>query len=227
MNELRSASSASRWEMPAQLTQAAVMDGLSRSMGDMAELCTALRGAFNDERGSPEERLRRASAILQAVEEPRLHARVYVRGGLAPWQLRKVTSFIETNLNNSIRSKELASIVRLSPCHFSRVFRNSLGDSPSEYVIRRRIERAKELMLSTDASLCQIALDCGFADQAHLCRLFRRIVGESPATWRRVRVSPPDDLTPNERDLKKETGWNRTRSAASNRNGEVRTGQCL
>ncbi len=157
----------------------------------MAELFTALRGAFNDEHGSPEERLRRASAILQAVEEPRLHAQAHVRGGLAPWQVRKVTSFIETNLDSSIRSKNLASVVRLSPCHFSRVFRNSFGDSPSEYVIRRRIERAQGLMLSTDASLCQIALACGFADQAHLCRLFRRIVGESPGTWRRARVSPP------------------------------------
>ena len=157
----------------------------------MAELFTALRGAFNDEHGSPEERLRRASAILQAVEEPRLHAQAHVRGGLAPWQVRKVTSFIETNLDSSIRSKNLASVVRLSPCHFSRVFRNSFGDSPSEYVIRRRIERAQGLMLSTDASLSQIALECGFADQAHLCRLFRRIVGESPGIWRRARVSPP------------------------------------
>jgi AraC family transcriptional regulator len=187
----------------------------------MVELFAALRGAFNDERGSPEERLRRASAILQAVEEPRLHARAYVRGGLAPWQVRKVSSFIETNLEGPIRSKNLASIVRLSPCHFSRVFRNSFGDSPSEYVIRRRIERAKGLMLSTDAFLSQIALDCGFADQAHLCRLFRRIVGESPATWRRARLSP---LEPN---LTKETEWNRTRSAASNRNGETPTGKCL
>jgi AraC family transcriptional regulator len=156
----------------------------------MAELFTALRSAFNDERGSPEERLRRASAILQASEEPRLDARTYVRGGLAPWQVRKVTSFIETNLDSPIRSTNLASIARLTPCHFSRAFRNSFGDSPIEYVIRRRIERAQGLMLSTDASLSQIALDCGFADQAYLCRLFRRIVGESPGTWRRARVSP-------------------------------------
>jgi AraC-like DNA-binding protein len=156
----------------------------------MAEIFTALRSAFNDERVSPEERLRRASAILQDVEEPRSHAQTYVRGGLAPWQVRKVMSFIETNLDSPIKSMNLASIARLTPCHFSRAFRNSFGDSPIEYVIRRRIERAKGLMLSTNASLSQIALDCGFADQAYLCRLFRRIVGASPGAWRRAHVSP-------------------------------------
>ena len=156
----------------------------------MTELFAALRSAFNDERGTPEERLRRASAILQAVEEPRLHAHGHVPGGLAPWQVRKVTSFIETNLDSSIRSANLASMVRLTPCHFSRAFRNSFGHSPIEYVIRRRIERAQALMLSTDTSLSEIALDCGFVDQAYLCRLFRRIVGESPGTWRRARVNP-------------------------------------
>ena len=156
----------------------------------MTELFAALRSAFNDERGTPEERLRRASAILQAVEEPRLHAHGHVPGGLAPWQVRKVTSFIETNLDSPIRSANLASMVRLTPCHFSRAFRNSFGHSPIEYVIRRRIERAQALMLSTDTSLSQIALDCGFVDQAYLCRLFRRIVGESPGTWRRARANP-------------------------------------
>lgn len=156
----------------------------------MTELFAALRNAFNDERGTPEERLRRASAILQAVEEPRQHARAHVRGGLAPWQVRKVASFIETNLDSPIRSAHLATMVRLTPGHFSRAFRNSFGHSPIEYVIRRRIERAQGLMLSTDASLSEIALDCGFVDQAYLCRLFRRIVGESPGTWRRARVNP-------------------------------------
>jgi AraC family transcriptional regulator len=156
----------------------------------MTELLAALRGAFSDERDTPDERLRRASAILHAVEEPGLHAQGHVPGGLAPWQVRKVTSFIETNLDGPIRSADLAGMVRLTPCHFSRAFRNSLGHSPIEYVIRRRIERAQALMLSTDTSLSEIALDCGFVDQAYLCRLFRRIVGESPGTWRRARINP-------------------------------------
>lgn len=156
----------------------------------MVELFTALRSAVNDERSSAEECLRRAGAILQASKEPQPSVKTQVRGGLAPWQVRKVTAHIETSLDGPIRSEDLAGLVRLNPCHFSRAFRNSFGSSPIEYVMRRRIERAQGLMLSTDASLSQIALDCGLADQAYLSRLFRRIVGESPASWRRARVNP-------------------------------------
>src|SRR5882672_6672317 len=65
----------------------------------MAELFTALRGALNDGHASPEELGLRASAILRAVEEPRLHAQAHVRGGQAAWHVRKVTSFIESNLD--------------------------------------------------------------------------------------------------------------------------------
>jgi AraC family transcriptional regulator len=154
----------------------------------MAGLLTSLRVAINDERGSPEECLRRALAILQAVEERRQQSRLYVRGGLAPWQVHKVASYIETNLCSPIRIETLANIARLSRAHFSRSFRKNFRDSPIKYIIRRRIERAQELMLSTNASLSQITHDCGFGDQAYLCRLFRRFVGESPGTWRRAHV---------------------------------------
>jgi AraC-like DNA-binding protein len=63
-------------------------------------------------------------------------------------------------------------------------------DSPHGYIIRRRVERAQGLMLSTARPLRDIAAECGLADQAHLTRLFRRIVGESPAAWRRARIEP-------------------------------------
>ncbi|MFC4307797.1 helix-turn-helix domain-containing protein [Steroidobacter flavus] len=153
----------------------------------MAELCSAIRSALDEERGSAEDSLRRAAEILREMganatgPEP-------ARGGLAPWQIRKVTSYIEANLDRSIRNEELATLVRLNPSHFGRAFRNSLGEPPHEYVIRRRVERAQGLMLSTDATLSEIALDCGLADQSHLTRLFRRFAGESPRAWRRARI---------------------------------------
>ena len=153
----------------------------------MAELCTALRSALDDERSFAEECLRRATEMLRAPE-PVTPPTAAVRGGLCPWQIRKVTSHIETHLDRPIRNEDLATLVRLNPCHFGRAFRNSFGESPHEYLIRRRVERAQGLMLSTDAPLSQIALDCGLADQAHLSRLFRRVVGESPRTWRRARI---------------------------------------
>lgn len=156
----------------------------------MAELCAAIRSALDDERGTAEDSLRRASAILEGIGEGG-PTKEPARGGLSPWQVRKVMCHIEAHLDRTIRNEDLASLVRLNPSHFGRAFRNSFGEPPHEYVIRRRVERAQGLMLSTDASLSDIALDCGLADQSHLTRLFRRIVGESPSAWRRARLSAP------------------------------------
>jgi AraC-like DNA-binding protein len=158
----------------------------------IAELVSALSNALNDERESAEECLSRVAAILQPLETPEARTGERMKGGLAPWQIRKVTSHIEANLDKPIRSADLAALLMLTPCHFSRAFRASFGEPPLEYVIRRRVQRAQGLMLSTDAPLSQIALDCGLADQAHFSRLFRRVVGESPKAWRRARVSPGD-----------------------------------
>lgn len=110
------------------------------------------------------------------------------RGGLAPWQIRKLTTYVDANLDHTITTRCLAEIARLSSFHFCRAFRDSFGDSPHGYVIRRRMERAQGLMLTTSASLGQIAADCGLADQAHFNKLFRKFAGESPGAWRRARL---------------------------------------
>lgn len=157
----------------------------------MAELCSAIKCALDDERGTAEDRLRRAAEILREMGETQTTTREVVRGGLAPWQIRKVTSHVEAHLDQPIRNEDLATIVRLTPSHFGRAFRNSFGATPHEYVIRRRVERAQGLMLTTGARLSEIALDCGLADQAHLSRLFRRLVGETPRAWRRARTGEP------------------------------------
>jgi transcriptional regulator GlxA family with amidase domain len=110
------------------------------------------------------------------------------RGGLALWQLRKVQAFVDAHLSENISNRHMADCVRLSPYHFARAFRGSTGASPHCYVIRRRIERAQHLMLSTNAPLSQIALDCGLADQSHFSRIFRRTIGHSPRAWRSARI---------------------------------------
>jgi transcriptional regulator GlxA family with amidase domain len=155
----------------------------------MAELCTAIRSALDDERGTAEDSLRRATEILSEIGTTEVTTQEPVRGGLCPWQIRKVSSYVEANLDRSIKNEELAAIVGLNTSHFGRAFRNSFGEPPHEYVIRRRVERAQGLMLTSNAPLSEIALDCGLADQSHLTRLFRRIVGESPRIWRRSRLS--------------------------------------
>jgi AraC family transcriptional regulator len=106
---------------------------------------------------------------------------------LPPWRLRRVLAFVEANLSNAIQVKDLAAEARLSVCYLSHLFRNTIGQSPFAYVRRRRIERAKHLMLLTEKSLAEIAGECGLCDQAHFSRLFRQMVGMSPAAWRRLR----------------------------------------
>jgi AraC family transcriptional regulator len=118
-----------------------------------------------------------------------------VRGGLAPWQIRKLTTYIDANLDRTITTQCLAEVARLSSFHFCRAFRDSFGDSPHGHVIRRRMTRAQGLMLTTGATLGQIAADCGLADQAHFNKLFRKFAGETPGAWRRARVSGPVPVT--------------------------------
>jgi len=106
-------------------------------------------------------------------------------GGLAAWQVKRAREYIEDNLASKMALRDMADSVALSPSHFCRAFKQSLGSSPMAYVAARRVERAKHMMTSTAERLTEIALACGFADQSHLTRSFSRIVGISPWRWRR------------------------------------------
>lgn len=160
----------------------------------VVELSTALNETLRDQRGNAAACLERAQAILQAVDgTPPQHSKYNSPRGLAPWQVRRVMVHIEANLGESIRNKDLAALARVSIFHFNVAFRNSVGHPPHEYVIRRRIERAQGLMLATDTPLSEIAIECGFADQAHFTRQFRSVAGETPAAWRRARANPQPD----------------------------------
>jgi AraC-like DNA-binding protein len=132
----------------------------------------------------------RAAALLQAEADLR-QSELESAGGrgrhqLAPWQIARVTRHIDANLAEKMAIPALAALTRLSSSHFARAFRTTVGETPYAYVIRRRIERAQELILATEKPLAEIALDCGLADQAHMTRLFRRAVGVTPGAWRRA-----------------------------------------
>ena len=129
--------------------------------------------------------LQRAYAMLEAERAGDTAKSVVARGGLAPWQMRKSEAFIMANLDRPFTIARLAQEARLSPQHYSRSFRQSFGESPHAYVSARRVERAKHLMLTTTDALSQIALDCGYADQAHFTRRFHDTVGTPPNAWRR------------------------------------------
>jgi AraC family transcriptional regulator len=111
------------------------------------------------------------------------------RGGLAPWQVDRTIALIDEQLGQRTGVTQLAANVKLSQGHFSRVFKEFFGRSPKQFILERRIERALGMMIATDSRLCDIALACGFADQAHFSRIFRKLVGLTPNAWRRARVS--------------------------------------
>ncbi|HEY4292436.1 AraC family transcriptional regulator [Luteibacter sp.] len=132
----------------------------------------------------------RVAALLERERAPAerpVTLRRRVGAGLAPWQARRVAAHVDQNLGYSITIDQLAAIAGLSSSYFCRAFKDSFGDPPHAYIMRRRVERAQSLMLQTREPLSQIALACGLSDQAHLCNLFRRLVGQSPSQWRRSR----------------------------------------
>jgi AraC family transcriptional regulator len=107
------------------------------------------------------------------------------KGGLAPWQMRRASELLHANIHGRIRLSELAHECGLSASHFARSYKISFGMSVHQWLVRHRIERAKELMNRTGNSLLEIAIQSGFSDQAALTRAFRQVVGVAPGSWRR------------------------------------------
>jgi AraC-like DNA-binding protein len=114
-----------------------------------------------------------------------------VRGGLAAWQVKVVLDYIKANLAQPLAVADIASVAGLSPSYFHRAFKRSLGLTVHLYLLRRRVEMAQRLMVSTSESLSRIALSCGMSDQSHLTRWFKRVLGETPSTWRRTHRGVP------------------------------------
>jgi AraC family transcriptional regulator len=107
---------------------------------------------------------------------------------LMAWQARKVIDYIDRHITSRVFVADLCALVLRSEAHFSRSFRGTFGYSPHAFVVRRRVELAAKYMLQTDMSLTDIALECGFVDQAHLCKHFRVVIGKTPAAWRRAKT---------------------------------------
>ena len=109
-----------------------------------------------------------------------------VRGGLAPWQQRIVTGYIEEHVNEQIPLATLAHLVRLSPCHFSRAFKQSLGMPPHRYQTNRRMEHAKLLLTERAISVMEIGLTIGFNSPNAFATAFRKATGLAPTDYRRT-----------------------------------------
>jgi AraC family transcriptional regulator len=100
-------------------------------------------------------------------------------------QLQLLLEFIREHLNEPLSLEALAQQVGFSPYHFTRVFRQALGASPHQFVLRQRLERARQLLEQTDLPLAQVAVACGFAHQSHMTQVFAQRLGCTPRTYRR------------------------------------------
>lgn len=109
------------------------------------------------------------------------------RGGLAPWQVRRVREHVEANLAADISLAELAGLCSLSTFHFSRAFRQSLGMPPYAYLTARRVEAARRLLEETGLPVGDVARAVGYDAPAHLARVFRQAMGVTPSEYRRAR----------------------------------------
>jgi AraC family transcriptional regulator len=159
------------------------------------------------------ELLNTAFRLTSALESPLAHDRAYcealgvvlahdlarlgqrgrwpersVQGGLAAWQEQAVKRHIDERIADHVSLAALAALVRLSPCHFSRAFKQSLGMPPHRYHIHRRIARAKELLADPDRSVMQIAISVGFSSASSFNGAFRKAMGVTPSEHRRTVV---------------------------------------
>ena len=108
------------------------------------------------------------------------------RGGLASWQLRRARDFINANLAHDPSIAEVANECGLSASYFCRAFKQATGVPPHQWLIKQRVERAKELLRDPSQQLADIAQLCGFVDQSHFTRVFSKTEGYSPGRWRRL-----------------------------------------
>ena len=101
-------------------------------------------------------------------------------GGLAPFQLRRVSDYIRKHSSNTVTLENMASAAGLSVFHFARMFKAATGITPMQYVLRCRLERAREILLTEDVTISEVALETGFCDQSHLSTHFKRMYGVTP-----------------------------------------------
>lgn len=110
-------------------------------------------------------------------------------GGLSGYKLRRVQEFINTNLEEDLSLAELAEVADLSQFHFARAFRRSTGQTPQQYLMQQRIERAKQLLEKEDLPIVEVSLRAGFKNQSHFTTLFRKFTKFTPKIWREMKLA--------------------------------------
>ncbi|HXP69168.1 MAG TPA: AraC family transcriptional regulator [Candidatus Dormibacteraeota bacterium] len=177
---------------------AATCDGTAgdvelRRVGKLADARVgALAAAVNAERvaGFPGGRLfldslEQALAVALVNGYAVRHRSVQThRGGLGSARLRRIKEFVDAKIEDELTLCEMAQAVELSAAHFSRMFRKSTGETPHQFLLRQRVERAKTMLRSADERVLDVAVACGFKSQQHFAQAFRRVCGISATKYR-------------------------------------------
>jgi len=129
---------------------------------------------------SIEQALARALVLGYAMRDS---VRVY-RGGLSPVKFRKIKELVQEKMEEDLSLEEMARTVDLSTAHFSQVFRNTTGQTPHQFLLWFRVQRAKEMLRSAEMRVLDVAIACGFKTQQHFARAFRQMCGASPTEYR-------------------------------------------
>jgi AraC family transcriptional regulator len=161
-------------------SQDKVLFGLANALLDQVEHADERSALFIDHV---------ALAFHAHVIETYGNAAVPVRlnsGELSPWQLRRVLAFMVAHLTDDPTIAELAQECGLSSGYFARAFRRTTGIAPHQWLVRKRVERARALLLRSALGLADIAVACGFVDQSHFSRVFAKFEGNSPGRWRQA-----------------------------------------
>jgi AraC family transcriptional regulator len=106
------------------------------------------------------------------------------KGGLGSARLRRIKELVHAKMEDDLSLDELAQSVGLSTAHFARMFRKSTGESPHQFVLRQRLERAKAMLRAPGARVLDVAVACGFKTQQHFAQVFRDVCGVSPTEYR-------------------------------------------
>jgi AraC family transcriptional regulator len=155
-----------------------VIEGLARSLIHAEELGGAFGQSYAEGIGlAITAQLFGARSGTASSGRPRV-------SGLSKWRLKRATEYMDANLAEPINLADIAAAAGLSRMHFAAQFRAATGVRPHEFLLQRRIERAKDLLLHSRLALVEIALDVGFKTQAHFTTVFARFVNETPNVWR-------------------------------------------
>jgi AraC family transcriptional regulator len=153
-------------------------------------LICSLLPALRDRQGEDEDSVDRAMLVLCSHLSTRFErpqpARACDKVALSPWQERRAKEMMVSHMDRGLSIAQIANECSLSRSHFSRAFKKNTGYSPRDWFLQVRLDKAKALLTDSELTISRISLDCGFADQSHFTRVFTRMIGLTPFSWRRA-----------------------------------------